>query len=312
MSTGNLEAIRDWVNEKVAFNIATREQIDNIFKKKLDKTLITIVADDGSNRLSDSYTGLMSWADGLGIPWTLAVPTDAPKQSSGSYKLDELQNFVANGHEVVMHGITTNDSARTMSVSEFETNVRDCIAWAKENGFNDKAYVIPSGLQVTDVDFDKKIGILAKYGIDMAFNVNTSAETTQASGYADWYSYDNGKGGQFGVGGNINVVPFAKMPNGYSKRLLLNRWEITQSNNYDKLSWIKTSIDKYIAMNSFLVFFCHPHTTGYLNPDADGKTGADYFKSQIEYILANHRNEVEFVTPSQAMKRLNRVVGRSN
>ena len=267
-----------------------------------DKCLISIIDDDGTNRTSDTYTGIRSFLRSKNIPMAFAVPTNAPG-GGGSYSLAQLKQMVSEGDEVLMHGVTTSDNANSCTLEEFKTMVDAGIVWASENGFSDDIFVYPMGLQPgkTGVDVDDKIGYLETKGIRAAFNVNTSIENSNTEGYENWYRYENGHAGL----GMFNIVPLATMPNGYSKALLLNRCEFLRNNL--TVNWWKTMIDDAIQSKRYICFFFHSYQSAFSTRDEHGKTATDYFKDLIEYIIDTYGEAVEFVTPSSAMDIINLV-----
>ena len=186
------------------------------------KCVISIVDDDGTNRTSDYYTGILSYLNGKGIPLTLAVPVDAPSKSSGTYNLTQLHDIVNAGNEVVMHGQTSTDTTRTQTLAEFQTCVDSSVTWAETNNFTSNIYVYPGGTQPNlDSAFNDKLAYLKNNSIRAAYNVNTSVENHETTGFEDWYTYMNG----VDYNGVSNRIPFVTMPNGNNKTLILRNYK---------------------------------------------------------------------------------------
>ena len=262
-----------------------------------DKCLISIIDDDGTNRTNDNYTGIRSFLKNKNISMAFAVPSNVP-DGSGAYTLAQLKQMVSEGDEVLMHGVTTSDNANTCTLEEFKTMVDTSIEWASENNFSSEIFVYPMGMQEgsTGVDVDGKIGYLRSKGIKAAFNINTDVENSNTEGYEDWYTYENGHAGL----GVFNIKPLVTMPNGYSKALLLNRLEFLRNNL--TVNWWKAMVDNAIQSKHYICFFLHSYQSAFSTQDEHGKTATDYFKELIEYIVDTYGEQVEFVTPSNALR----------
>lgn len=272
------------------------KKIDDIFRTR--KTLISIVDDDGKNSPEDSWTGLRSFLNNRNIPMTLAVPTDSPGKTATHYTLAELHRLVDEGNEVVMHG-TGDQNSGEMTLYEFKEMIDASRAWAKNNGFTDDVFVYPRGLQPTNTSFDDKLAYLDSKGIRAAFSVSTTVENALTTGYEDWYNYTNGHDCR----GMYNKVPFATMPNGVSKKFLLNRFSTRPSDT--RAAWYRTILNTAINNGGYICFYMHSYTDEMNVVGTDGKTGIQLFEETIEYILENFSDKVDFVTLSDAYRRIN-------
>jgi hypothetical protein len=278
-------------------------QFDGKLEKKVDKPkcVITIIDDDGTNRTNDQYTGIISFLNNKGIPLTLAVPTEAPSKSSGTYKLAELHTLEEAGNEVIMHGVSTDNSTRTMTQAEFETMVDTMISWASTNGFNDKIFAYPGGAFINNDNYglNPKIAYLKSNGITLAYGVNQSVEKSEITNYEEWYSYANGHE----YGGVANRVPFVTMPNGYSKALLANRMELKRDTLTE--SWWQTRLRTLIENKTYITFFMHSWVSEWTTAGADGKTTADLFKETIDSLVAEFGDAIEWKTAGEALEIIN-------
>lgn len=285
-------------NKKIIFNFGIPKSKDGEKGDSdvLSKTLITIIDDDGTTGTDDNHTGIRTFLHSKNIPLTYAVPCSSVGVATGKMTLATLQELVADGDEVVLHGSSNNDNCRTCSLAEFKTLVDESVAWAKTNGFTDDVFVYPQGLQIeSSTSVDEKLAYLQSKGIKMAYNVNTSVESSAKTGYEEWTEYENGSIYK----GIYNEIPFVTMPNGYSKKLLINRAEINGTTNIS-LSWWKNKIDSLIGKDVYMCFFIHSYRPEFSTQDGNGKTATDYFKDTINYILDNYGDKVKFVTASEA------------
>lgn len=260
------------------------------------KCVITIVDDDGTNRTSDTYTGILSYLNNKNIPLTLAVPTDAPTKSSGTYNLTQLHNIVDAGNEVVLHGQTSTDTTRTQTLEEFQTCVNASVAWATENGFTNNIYVYAGGTQPDqDATFADKLAYLKNNSIRAAYNVNTSVENHETTGFESWYTYMNGAD----YNGVSNKIPFVTMPVGISKTYLLNRNELKR----DRITknWWKEQIYEYIDRKDYIVLFMHSFSSEWQTAGEDGKTTTQLFEEFIDYLVETYGDKILWKTASDAL-----------
>lgn len=232
----------------------------------------------------------------------LAVPI-SDVGTDGHYSLSELKQIQSDGNEILMHGIDSSSNSAACSLSEFKQMIDNCVDYANQNNFNQKAFVYPQGLQPYSPDCDAKLAYARSKGIEMAFNVNNSAESTEKPGYEEWFSYANGRATGHGT---FNVIPFVQMPNGYSKSLLLNRAEVDEGKNIS-ISWWKKQIDEAIQNHLYICFFTHCYRNSWTTPDDKGKTITDYFKEMIAYIKETYPDEVLWTTVSGARAYINSI-----
>ena len=233
---------------------------------------------------------------------TFAVTSSAPSSSSGVYTLAQLKQLVADGNEVVMHGQGSSDNANTCSLADFKTMVDGSISFAEQNGFTSDIFVYPQGLQINQgTEVEAKLAYLKEKGVKAAFNVNTGVESSSYEGYEEWYGYQNG----VEYKGIANAIPFATMPNGYSKELLLNRANLgraTLSHN-----WWHNLIHGFIENKAYITFFMHSFSSEWQTVGADNKTTTDLFKEFIEDLIATYGDDIEWRTASQAVAEINNV-----
>lgn len=264
----------------------------------VQKCIITIVDDDGTNRTNDTYTGILSFLNTRNIPLTLAVPSESPSKSSGTYNLAQLHELESAGNEVIMHGVTNEDHARNMTQAEFETMTDTMIAWATENGFANDLFAYPGGAFVNNDDYglNPKIEYLKTKGIKLAYGINQSVENALTAGYEDWYNYANGHE----YGGVGNKVPFVTMPNGYSKALLANRMELIR----DTLTkdWWRTRVRNFIENKVYITFYMHCWISEWRTPGDDDKTTTDLFEEFIQELIDDYGDQIEWKTASGALR----------
>lgn len=274
-------------------------QFDGKLDKKVDKPkcIITIIDDDGTNRTSDNYTGILSFLNTRNIPLTLAVPSEAPSKSSGTYNLAQLHEIESAGNEVIMHGVSSSDSVRLMTQAEFETMTDTMIDWANTNGFASDIFAYPGGAFVNNDDYglDPKIAYIKSKGIKLAYGLNQTVENTLTTGYEDWYNYANGHDYQ-GVG---NKVPFVTMPNGYSKALLANRMELKRTTL--TADWWKTRVNTFVDNKVYITFIMHSWISEWSTLGDDGKTTTELFKEFIQELIDTYGDEIEWRTASGAL-----------
>lgn len=266
------------------------------------KAIISIIDDDGTGRCMDNYTGLTTWLNNQDIPMAFALP-----KSQTKYTTSNIPTLQASGNEFVLHGLTTNDDFNggydndgTFDSEQFEADLKESKAYGETMGITTNIMVYPKGLQPsTAKHFEDKITSIRKY-FDYGYNVNTAVEDSSVEGYEDWSTYDNGKTTK----GQWNVVPFAEMPDGASKGMLINRMEIARDSKNIATSWWKTMLDTAITNKGYVAFLIHSGTSTFTTADSDGNTGYTRFQAVINYILENYKDEVEFLTPSAAVEKI--------
>lgn len=259
------------------------------------KAIITIIDDDGTARTEDTYTGMRTWLNERNIPLTYAVPKNVT--SINGYVDDLLEN----GNEIVVHGLSTGDNYNTGyedDLEQFEADVVESKEWAVENGYPSNICVYPCGMQPNKtVNYAEKMAILKKY-FDYGFTVNTAVEGSSVEGYEGYYNEM--------TKGRWNAVPFTTMPDGYSKAMLLNRLEVTADQNM-KYSWWTAFIDNAIANQGYLCIFTHSFSSSFLTEDSEGNSGYTRFQDVITYIIETYGEQVEFLTASQALERIEQI-----
>lgn len=252
--------------------------IDSIIGTK--KATITIIDDDGHKTLAS--TGLLAFCEERNIPLTFAYPSFAATSGNDFYSIEDLHELQKRGHEVVMH---SNGNASTMSLETFKTMIDDSIAFAKANGLTDNIFVYPEGLQInTAINFDEKLAYVQENGIKLAYNVVTSVENASRTNYENWYDIT--------TKGLYNYIPFSTMPNGVSKRFLLNRYSLVNLK-------YKANIKRAIESQSNICFYLHSYSDTDNQLDENNKSKIDYLKETIDDIISEYGDNVAWVTPSQ-------------
>lgn len=258
------------------------------------KALITIIDDDGTNRTDDDHTGIRSFLHNKNIPMAFAVPSEVPG-NGGAYTIGQLTQMVSEGDEVVMHGVNVNDDS-SVSLSEFKTMVDSSVEWANTNDFSSDVFVYPRGLQPTDTNFNEKIEYLSSKGIKAAYSINCPVESSETENYEEWYSYENG----YTCHGTTNAIPFATMPNGYSKKLFFNRMELRRA-TLTAGEWWNNIIVEAIENKNYITFLLHSFSSEWSTEGTDGKTTTQLFEEFITNLVENYGDQIEFVTPTEAL-----------
>lgn len=287
----------------------TKEEVEKLIKVALEevkgekdesesesvrKAIITIIDDDGTARTEDAYTGMRTWLNERKIPLTYAVPKNVT--SLDKYKADILEK----GNEIIAHGLSTSDNYNTgyEDLEQFEADVAESKEWAVANGYPSNICVYPCGIQPNKtVNYAEKMSILKKY-FDYGFTVNTAVEGSSTEGFEGYYNAV--------TKGRWNAVPFSDMPDGYNKGMLLNRLEVTAEQNM-KYSWWTAFIDAAIANQGYLCIFTHSFSSSFLTADSEGHSGYTRFQDVITYIINTYGDQVEFLTASQALKRIEQI-----
>lgn len=267
------------------------------------KAIISIIDDDGTGRAMDNYTGLTTWLNNQDIPMAFALPKSQTKYTSSN-----IPTLKEAGNEFVLHGLTTSDDFNAgydndgeFDSTQFEADLQESKQYGTDLGITTNIMVYPKGMQPTSgIHIDEKLAILQKY-FDYGFNVNTAAESSSIEGFENWTTYENGSEAK----GQWNIVPFVDMPNGINKSMLINRMEIARDNKHIGTTWWKDMLDKAITNKGYVCFLVHSGVSSFNSTaDSDGKTGYDRFKETITYILENHADEVEFLTPTTALEKI--------
>lgn len=240
-----------------------------------DCATVVIIDDDGTTRILDNYTGMLSWLNNKNIPLSLACITTTIG-TSGKLTLEQLHNLEAQGNEVVCHS-SVEDKSNTMTEENYKNILGSAKQWMIDNGFTKgkDIFVYPQGLNSDGVStvarVKEMVGEYFKYGL----NVNISSSTED-------YDID--------TKGVWNKVPLAD-------RLNISRMEI---NSTKGLTNHKKAIDNCIAEKGLLILFTHSFQSQFSNG------GFDNLKEVVNYL---EENNCKFLTSSEALKEVEGLSG---
>lgn len=236
----------------------------------LAQTTVVIIDDDGTNRILDNYTGMLSWLNNQNIPLTLAC-ISTTIGTSGKLTLEQLHNLEAQGNEVVCHS-SVEDKSNTMTEENYKNILGSAKQWMIDNGFTKgkDIFVYPQGINSDGVSTAKRVqemvGEYFKYGL----NVNISSSTAD-------YDID--------TKGVWNKVPL-------KNRLNISRMEINESKG---LGDHKKNIDNCLNEKGLIILFTHSFRSSFATD------GLANFKEVVTYLKDNN---CKFVTASEALNEI--------
>lgn len=257
------------------------------------RAIISIVDDDGSGHTENWSTGMREWLNNQNIPMTFAVP------ASGTQFDTFKSDLLVNGNDVIVHGANLTDDYNTGFADDmeaFEQNLVTSKQWAVENGYPSNICIYPCGIHPNlTVNYSDKMDIIKKH-FDYGFTVNVAPEGNIIEGYESYYNAL--------TKGRWNEVPVTTtMPDGFSKKLLLGRLEVNDVQNL-QYDWYKSFIDDAITNQGYICFFVHSFLDSFRIADENGHSGYTRFQDIINYITTNYADQVEFLSVSKAIEKI--------
>lgn len=233
----------------------------------LEKTIVCIIDDDGTNRTSDAYTGMTTWLNDKGIPMNFAICYDTIG-TSGKYTVTELQELQANGNDILIHG--NPELVNLTSETEVITEIESALQFHTDNGLKPtNIYVYPQGLNsdgtLTATQVKEIVGRYFDYGLNVNIAIMSGEDTR----------------------GLWNKVPLVD-------KLNIARMEVSSTKGFDAN---KSEIDACIENKGLLILFTH----SFMSQFTSG--GYDEFQKIINYLLTK---DVEFLTVSNALDKVDK------
>lgn len=254
------------INKKVLDDEVSK--INAKLNLSLDKTIVCIVDDDGTNRTSDRYTGMTTWLNDKGIPMNFAICHDTIG-TSGKYTVTEIQDLQAKGNGILVHG---NPKLTTLAdETEVVEELQKAIKFHTDNNLTPtNVYVYPQGLNSDGTLTATQVKEIVGRYFDYALNVNIAS-----------------------MSGEITKGLWNKVP--LVDKLNIARMEVSSTKGLDAN---KSKIDACVENKGLLILFTHSFQSQFTSG------GYDEFKKIINYLLTQ---DVEFLTVSNALKKIENI-----
>ena len=254
------------INKKVLDDEVSK--INAKLNLSLEKTIVCIVDDDGTNRTSDAYTGMTTWLNDKGIPMNFAICHDTIG-TSGKYTVTQLQELQAKGNDILIHG---NPKLTTLAdETAVITEIESALQFHTSNGLKPtNVYVYPQGLNSDGTLTAKQVKEIVGRYFDYGLNVNIASMSGEDTK------------------GLWNKVPLVD-------KLNIARMEVSSTKGLDAN---KSKIDACIENKGLLILFTHSFQSQFTSG------GYDEFKKIINYLSTQ---DVEFLTVSNALKKIENI-----